>query len=70
MKSDRNLQVIRDLLSQCTDEQRAGFERIFPGGIDNIHPDKIKNVILLCERTIASNNEPAVTPAEKGGGAR
>lgn len=51
-------QVLADLISQCTEEQQAFFERIHPNcTVENFPQDKLKNAMGLCERTIAKNNK-------------
>ena len=50
---------LRELLSQCTEEQQAFFHRIFTDGIDALNEERIKTAIGLVQRTIKKNSEPA-----------
>lgn len=46
-----------ELVAQLQEPQRGKFNRIFPNGVK---PDQYEHAVLLCERTIAKNeNEPA-----------
>ena len=44
--------VIKDLLAQCTEEQRGLFNRIYPNGV--LKKD-LDSAIMLCERTVKKN---------------
>lgn len=46
---------IRRLLDQCTEKQVAGFNRIWPKGIESIPVASLRDTVALCERTIATN---------------
>lgn len=47
--------ILRDLLSQCTEEQIEVFNRMYVS-IDRIEDDQIDWAIQQCERTIEGNN--------------
>ena len=51
--------MLRDLLSQCTEEQQGVFSKVFPKGIDAMNDDQIKTAIRLCERTLEGNKKEA-----------
>lgn len=44
--------LLRELLTKCTDEERANFPRIFPGGVDGIPERDLVTAIDLVKRTI------------------
>lgn len=46
---------IRRLLAECTEKQIAGFNRIWPKGVDSIPATSLRDTVALCERTIAKN---------------
>lgn len=41
--------LLQDMLKQCTTNEKAFFNRIFPDGISK---DKVEQAILLVERTL------------------
>lgn len=45
--------LLSEALAQCTAEQQAFFNRIFPNGVSE---DKLVGAIDLCRRTIRKNN--------------
>lgn len=52
---------LNELLVQCTEKQRALFDRVFPHGITS--DEAMRNAVSICERTVAKNNaksEPLV----------
>lgn len=48
---------ITELLAQCSDKQREMFTRIFGGGAESVHKDKILSALNLCERTVRKNQK-------------
>ncbi|TDQ19914.1 hypothetical protein [Phyllobacterium brassicacearum] len=48
-------QELKTLLSRCTEAQTAFFHSLYPGGIESLSEDKLRNAIPLCQRTIARN---------------
>lgn len=49
-------QVLRDLLSQCTEEQINVFNKMY-GSINSIAKEKIDWAIQQCERSISGNKK-------------
>lgn len=56
--------ILKELLSQCTDGQQLMFKRMYSNGnlrtsindaVDNMEDDKIDNAISQCERTVEKN---------------
>ena len=50
-------ELVRELLKKCDEPQRKFFERVFPGGVDELKGDKIKTAYDLCKRTLKNNAE-------------
>lgn len=48
--------LIKELLGQCTDEQKSFFNRLY-GSINAITEDKMHNAYYQCKRTIKTNKE-------------
>jgi hypothetical protein len=46
---------LKSLLLECTEAQNAFFHRSYPGGMETMTDDTLRNVIALCRRTIARN---------------
>jgi hypothetical protein len=51
-------QFIKELLSQCTEEQQALFKRMY-GSVDTMDEKNMAWAIHQCEATIKSNEEKA-----------
>lgn len=43
------------LLAECTEAQRAMFERIYPGGVSVLDETKLRTAYELARRTVAKN---------------
>ncbi len=52
----RNL--VKELLSQCTEEQQGFFNRMYKS-IDDIPEEKMRWAYLQCQRTIENNKNKA-----------
>jgi hypothetical protein len=50
---------ITEMLQQCTEQQRALWERIFPKGIEDADLAKLRSAHGLCLRTLAKNAREA-----------
>lgn len=48
-------QLLDTKLSQCTEEQRALFAKLFPG---KVRSDQLLTAIDLCDRTLQKNGAP------------
>lgn len=48
--------AIRTMLEQCTDKQRAFFERLYSRGIDGLSETELRQVYALCDRTLRNNS--------------
>lgn len=53
---DYREKILMDLLCQCTKPQQDLFNRMYPGGVEEIEEERIDLAIQQCERTIKKNN--------------
>lgn len=59
------------LLEYCTEKQLAFFLKVYPGGVQNMDREKLRNAVGLCQRTIRKNQTGdagiAMSPADSWG---
>ncbi len=58
-------EVLKELLSQCTEKQQEFFDHMYIYGIDHMPKDKINWAIIQCENTIKKNNSKKKIPKKK-----
>ena len=46
---------VEELLGQCSPEQSALFDRLYPEGVGGLDMERLRNAHGLCRRTVASN---------------
>ena len=46
---------VRELLGECTEQQRKTFALVFPDGVDRLPEKKLRQAVDLCNRTVLKN---------------
>ena len=57
--------ILRELLSQCTEKQQEFFDHMYIYGIEKMPKEKLDWAITQCENTVKKNNSKKKIPNKK-----